>query len=447
MKSVMALVLAGSSFAVAQEAVQWRVEDGGNGHWYQMRVEEVAISQHRTAADAVGAHFVTITSAEEGVFVDQLRDANANIAFITGGYQDATAPDYSEPAGGWLWETGEPMDYMGWGIDYEGIQTPANDSLGTDAEILGIRWQDDTVWTDVDETIEWGAMLEWSSDCNNDGIVDYGQIRDGSTRDLNANGVPDNCEATEWTLEAGGNGHFYQLIFTESSGNPVVLSGTEIQELVPDGAYLATLTSPQENDFVSFTIADDIRAWLPINGGDSNDRTAGPFIGLIGQGECDYGWVSGEPLEYTYWHPGNPGECDFALCQLWEYEGERRWQDHTLGVEAGNSFVLEWSDDCNDDGIVDISQIISGTFVDSDSNGIPDQCEFGACCIDGNCLVALASSCAASGGQFSGAGSTCNSTVCEPSVDDCPGDITDDGQVDFTDLLIIVSTWGPCSDG
>ena len=64
-----------------------------------------------------------------------------------------------------------------------------------------------------------------------------------------------------------------------------------------------------------------------------------------------------------------------------------------------------------------------------------------------NCLVALASSCDASGGQFSGAGSTCNSTVCEPSVDDCPGDITDDGQVDFTDLLIIVSTWGPCSDG
>ena len=60
------------------------------------------------------------------------------------------------------------------------------------------------------------------------------------------------------------------------------------------------------NDFVSFTVADDIRAWLPINGGDSNDRTAGPFIGLIGQGECNYGWVSGEPLEYTYWHPVTP---------------------------------------------------------------------------------------------------------------------------------------------
>ena len=182
--------------------MQWRVEDGGNGHWYQMRVEEVTISQHRTAADAVGAHFVTITSAEEGVFVDQLRDANANIAFITGGYQDATAPDYSEPAGGWLWETGEPMDYMGWGIDYEGIQLQPMIHLARTQKYLEFGWQDDTVWTDVDETIEWGAMLEWSSDCNNDGIVDYGQIRDGSTRDLNANGVPVNKwqSGWEWSL-------------------------------------------------------------------------------------------------------------------------------------------------------------------------------------------------------------------------------------------------------
>ena len=40
-----------------------------------------------------------------------------------------------------------------------------------------------------------GAIIEWSADCNNDGIVDYGQILDGSLEDLDANGVPDCCDA------------------------------------------------------------------------------------------------------------------------------------------------------------------------------------------------------------------------------------------------------------
>ncbi len=37
-------------------------------------------------------------------------------------------------------------------------------------------------------------MVEWSADCNNDGIVDYGQIRIGELDDLNANNIPDCCE-------------------------------------------------------------------------------------------------------------------------------------------------------------------------------------------------------------------------------------------------------------
>ncbi len=40
------------------------------------------------------------------------------------------------------------------------------------------------------------ALTEWSADCNNDGIVDYGQILNGTLADANANGVPDTCEST-----------------------------------------------------------------------------------------------------------------------------------------------------------------------------------------------------------------------------------------------------------
>ena len=31
-----------------------------------------------------------------------------------GGYQDLSSPDYSEPAGGWSWVTGEPWSYTNW---------------------------------------------------------------------------------------------------------------------------------------------------------------------------------------------------------------------------------------------------------------------------------------------------------------------------------------------
>jgi hypothetical protein len=49
----------------------------------------------------------------------------------------------------------------------------------------------------VGSTACWSAILEWSADCNSDGIVDYGQIRDGTFPDVNANGVPDCCEPGE----------------------------------------------------------------------------------------------------------------------------------------------------------------------------------------------------------------------------------------------------------
>ena len=39
-------------------------------------------------------------------------------------------------------------------------------------------------------------LIEWSADCNNDGIVDYGQIRLGQLPDQNANNIPDTCECT-----------------------------------------------------------------------------------------------------------------------------------------------------------------------------------------------------------------------------------------------------------
>jgi hypothetical protein len=39
------------------------------------------------------------------------------------------------------------------------------------------------------------------------------------------------------------------------------------------------------------------------------------------------------------------------------------------------SFVVEWSADCNSDGIVDYGQILRGELADDNDNNIPDVCE------------------------------------------------------------------------
>jgi hypothetical protein len=44
-------------------------------------------------------------------------------------------------------------------------------------------------------------------------------------------------------------------------------------------------------------------------------------------------------------------------------------------VDANVSFIVEWSADCNADGLVDKGQILSGQLQDVNNNGIPDGCE------------------------------------------------------------------------
>jgi len=38
------------------------------------------------------------------------------------------------------------------------------------------------------------GIIEWSTDCNDDGVVDYGQIKSGELLDTNHNNIPDVCE-------------------------------------------------------------------------------------------------------------------------------------------------------------------------------------------------------------------------------------------------------------
>ena len=392
------LVLSASSAAHAQEAVQWKVSDGGNGHWYQFEVALLDWPVAQQCAAGRGAHLVTITSQAEYQFIRAALGLESAY-FWLGGLQQ---PNSCEPGCGWKWITDEPWDYVNWNPG-EPSNSGGNENWAECYPSGG--------WNDRYPGLM-PSLVEWSADCNNDGIVDYGQCRDGSLPDYNGNNVPDCCESgttcvvgiypVQWRVAEGGNGHWYQLV---SEGHPSWTQAKSMAEL--RGGYLATLTSQSENDLAGL-LSRGMPAMLL---GGFQDRTSPNYSEPFGA----WKWITGEPWSYSNWGAGEPndssnGHGDPGEDYLYSWTGAQgfKWGDGDNICPECNPgpLLIEWSADCNDDGMVDYGQILQGQLVDADANGVPDICE-----------------------------------------DPCPGDITNGGTVDATDLSIVLAAWGTNGQG
>jgi hypothetical protein len=111
----------GATGKVYTGSQEWPKSAGGNGHYYEAVLVPGGITwdDANAAAEAKGGHLATITSAAENQFVYNLVagddrywifDSNAYGPWL-GGYQPAGSP---EPAGGWIWVTGESFSYTNW---------------------------------------------------------------------------------------------------------------------------------------------------------------------------------------------------------------------------------------------------------------------------------------------------------------------------------------------
>jgi parallel beta-helix repeat protein/predicted outer membrane repeat protein len=410
---VATLMLAG---AVHSQPVQWTVAEGGNGHWYAViDGSDETWFDHRDRAMAMGGDLACVANESENEFIHDVQIGSGHCGgYVSLGGLQVQGKD--EPAGGWYWVSGEPWSYTNWHPGGE-----PNDSGGGEWAIV-FHSADGCLgkWNDVDpEELGSGhAMaIEWSADCNGDGIVDYGQILDGSLWDLDGNGVPDCCESgsclgTQWRVEDGGNGHWY-------SYHGSVLNWQEHQQLAQYlGAHLATPTSVFENEYVHGLIPSNvIAAWIGNFQPDGSDEP-----------DSDWQWVTGEAWSYINWSTGEPnngadGEPDENHGAM--YAGSGSWDDRA----DQNSAIYEWSDDCNGDGIVDYGQILDGTFVDLNNNGIPDICEPGACCHEEECYYLDLTECTLLGGIFSGENITCDQVFCGTTWV-----VAQDGSADFDSI-------------
>ena len=184
--------------AMAQQAVQWRVEDGGNGHWYQLVVpaNRVNIDQALSGCRAVGADLVSISSASENNFVFEVARQDPSLwTLVWPGATQISGPWIGARfvAPSWQWTDGSHWGFTAWSANNPNYMKEEHAVLYM-GEAGGPPTSE---WNNIQPYyLNWGYIVEWSADCNNDGLVDYGQILSGQLADANANGIPDICEST-----------------------------------------------------------------------------------------------------------------------------------------------------------------------------------------------------------------------------------------------------------
>ena len=200
-----ALSLAGAS--AAQDAVEWRVVEGGNGHWYRADPTSRDWTVAKTYAASIGGYLATVHSAGENDLILSIALPNYGDYWL-GGFRTA----FGCEVGCFAWVTSEPWTYTGtWNwSDSAPCSEPNPNTCGWNGpdtgSVLEISARPDFgagSWNDESPTLYYagniigaGAIIEWSADCNNDGIVDFGQILAGELDDANHNNIPDCCEAS-----------------------------------------------------------------------------------------------------------------------------------------------------------------------------------------------------------------------------------------------------------
>jgi hypothetical protein len=238
-------------------------------------------------------------------------------------------------------------------------------------------------------------------------------------------------QASQWRVEDGGNGHWYRV----SVASPGISWTAADAAAAGQGGYLASVLSGAESAFVATLASATPRAFTSNPGGNE----VGPWLGgtrILGTN--GWRWTSGEAWGYTQWCAGEPnGGSGEPYVHLMRNGSTICWNDRENNAFAsGNpSYVIEYSADCNGDGVVDFGQILSGHLSDVNANGVPDCCETGQQCgciadifVDGVVNGADLGVVLSQWGQGAGAAS----------------DINRDGVVDGADLAILLGNWGPC---
>ena len=138
------------------------------------------------------------------------------------------------------------------------------------------------------------------------------------------------------------NGHWYELIF--DAGISWEEANQDAASLYGPEAYLATITSAEENEFIFALGVEDHPFWL----GGYRDENAkidedGNPVNNVNDG---WHWVTEEAWTYTNWAPEEPwddesGENALAFA-FWEKDGTWNNAKHTVRYIDNGGYVVEY---------------------------------------------------------------------------------------------------------
>jgi hypothetical protein len=172
-------------------ATQWAGKKG-NGHWYAFIDQELTHDEAAAWAGARGGYLATFAEPGEKEFLLSLTEPFCCGNYV-GGHQ--LNPGL-EPAGSWVWDTGEPWSGVEWATnepnDASALSSGSEQYLVmfTFAGEFG-RFNDNNGENPRTFIVEWDD----AADCNGNGVLDCCEIVEGSETDRNGNRVPDSCEA------------------------------------------------------------------------------------------------------------------------------------------------------------------------------------------------------------------------------------------------------------
>jgi len=273
-----------------------------NGHYYLVVSNNVSWIQALNLASAMAfdgmtGYLATVTSSQENSFISNLLPAGTKVAFLGG--SDA------ESEGDWRWVTGENFDYLNW---YAG--EPNNQADEDYLNMNGNFWGPviDGTWNDGDNTsvdihhfvVEWGSFSAETSS------------------------VP--------RVFNPENGHYYLVVTSNVSWTQARMTASL---MVYNGmtGYMATVTSSQENEFVTGLLPGGTKAVF-IGGTDQFD-------------EGVWSWNTGEIFNYTNWslnEPNNENDEDYLYLygDYFDPEITGTWNDGDNASVDVHHYIVEW---------------------------------------------------------------------------------------------------------
>ena len=132
------------------------------------------------------------------------------------------------------------------------------------------------------------------------------------------------------------NGHWYEYVNDQLTAQDA-FAAAAARSFMGMSGYLATVTSADENRFVSSSVAQGLLAWL---GGSDAGAPVNFWTWRVGP-------EAGQAFTFTSWNPGEPNNCcggeDYVHTN---FGGPGLWNDHGApgNPSQRNGYVVEYSE-------------------------------------------------------------------------------------------------------